>query len=904
MNPSRSSRSRTARRVLVWAAPALVLLAGGPLPAMAAARPASIAPAAGRPTSADLQRIATGIESPTRTWSLPTPGSGDVDFELRPLRVLGPEARLRIGDREQPMPAMRFLAGRAPLRPGASVMLAVRPDGRVLGHATVPGREPVMLSGHGAADGSVAWTATPAPPARDPDFVPACGFDAVGGRFAPPSPPAAALGSPPADPPAGPGLVVHDRLVRVAIECDAEFVALFGGDVDEAAMYAATLTAGVSAIFQRDLGLSLRLDMLRLWPDGDMPFAATSLGGFRDWWQANEDFTAYELVHLYSGRRDTPYGGAAFLQNACTYNAYATSAFLNGFAPASPPQPSLDTWDLMVVAHEMGHNLSSPHTWDYDPPIDGCFSGVNERGTIMSYCHTRPGGLLNIDVRMHAMVQDRIRENNLGEDSCLPLDCNGTLVPDEEEIAAGVEFDVNGDGIPDSCQDCDGNGVLDPDDIAAGAPDLDGNGRPDACDPDCDGDGIPDAAAIAADPSLDADGDRIPDACEADCDGNGVADHLDIRLGTHEDVDRDGVPDLCRDCNGNGIADWVDAGRGGFEYVADPAFGVREYHGASGVATRTPADPLGLVTGVHVGGMAFLPDGRLVAAVIESGHLAILDADGLAWSLLAEAGGPARDLTVAPDGTILVLVDGQGLARFDPADGGDLGVVVPAGPDLADLRAVDIDPQGRLLLVDAASGAWIGDPATGRLTGSLAVPAELQPRAVAGLPGGDLLVSGVVDPKRFPDTPTVWRLPLDGSPATPWGRNYPIVDPWDITYDPAGDSVHVPTRSGSGWRILQVTADDEFYIRAFVRGDDEMTRPTAVAFRPASPLDLNRDLVPDTCQCRPDLDGSGVVGIADLLQVLADWDAAVEPGAGSDIDGDGLVGFADLSAVLAAWGPC
>ena len=348
----------------------------------------------------------------------------------------------------------------------------------------------------------------------------------------------------------------------------------------------------------------------------------------------------------------------------------------------------------------------------------------------------------------------------------------------------------------------------------------------------------------------------------------------------------------------------MDAGRGGFEYVADPAFGVREYHGASGVATRTPADPLGLVTGVHVGGMAFLPDGRLVAAVIETGRLAILDADGLAWSLLAEAGPATRDLAIAPDGTILALVDGQGLVRFDPADGENLGVLVPVGPDLRDPRAVDIDPQGRLLVVDATSGAWIGDPATGRLTASLAVPAELQPRAVAGLPGGDLLVSGVVDPKRFPDTPVVWRLPLDGSPATAWARNYPIEEPWDITYDPDGGSVHVPTRRGSGWRIVEVRADDEFYMRAFVRGDEEMTRPTAVAFRPASPLDLNRDLVPDACQCRPDLDASGAVDIGDLLRVLADWDAVVNPGSGSDIDGDGLVGFADLSAVLAAWGPC
>ncbi len=896
----RTPRRRSARRLVTRAIPALLLAAAGHVQAMAAD--------ASRPAWSDLQRITAGEPAMARTWALPMPDSADIGFELHPLPVLGPESRVLVGGRPRPMPAVRFLAGRAALRPGASVLLAVRPDGRVLGHATVPGREPVMLSGRREA-GELTWSAVPAPPVRDPGFVPSCGLDAAGGMFAPPlappaAPRAAALGGPPADPPAGPGPAVHEHLLRVAIECDAEFVALFGGDVDEAAMYAATLTAGVSAIFRRDLGFSLRLDLLRLWPDGDMPFEATNLGGFREWWQANEDFTAYELVHLFSGRRDTPYGGVAYLQTACTNNAYGISAFLNGFSPASPPQPSLDTWDLMVVAHEMGHNLSSPHTWNYDPPIDGCFSGVNERGTIMSYCHTRPGGMLNTDVRMHATVQDRIRENNLPADTCLPLDCNGNLVPDDEEIAAGLEADVNGDGIPDRCQDCDGNGVLDPEDIAAGAADLDGNGRPDACDPDCDGDGIPDAATIAADPARDADGDRILDACEADCDGNGVADHLDIRLGTHEDIDRNGVPDLCQDCDGNGVVDWVDAGRGGFEYVADPAFGVREYHGASGVATQTTGDPLGLVTGVHVGGLGFLPDGRLVAAVIETGRLAVLDAAGLAWSLLAEPGAPVRDLTIAGDGTILAVVDGQGLVRFDPDGGGTLGTLVPAGPTLPDLRAVDIDPRGRLLLVDAASGAWFGSPETGRLTGPLPLPAGLEPRAIAGLPGGDLLVCGIVDPKRFPGTPAAWRLPIDGSPASAWGRNYPIEEPWDITYDPDGGSVHVPTRRGSGWRIVQVTAEDEFYVRAFVRADEEMTRPTAVAFRPASPLDFDRDFVPDACQCRPDLDGNGLVGIGDLLQVLSDWDAVVDPGAGSDIDGDGLVGFTDLAAVLSAWGPC
>jgi hypothetical protein len=54
--------------------------------------------------------------------------------------------------------------------------------------------------------------------------------------------------------------------------------------------------------------------------------------------------------------------------------------------------------------------------------------------------------------------------------------------------------------------------------------------------------------------------------------------------------------------------------------------------------------------------------------------------------------------------------------------------------------------------------------------------------------------------------------------------------------------------------------------------------------------------------CVADLDGSGDVGLADLLVVLAAWDAEGEPVA--DLDGDGSVGLGDLLVVLSAWGVC
>ena len=56
--------------------------------------------------------------------------------------------------------------------------------------------------------------------------------------------------------------------------------------------------------------------------------------------------------------------------------------------------------------------------------------------------------------------------------------------------------------------------------------------------------------------SVDLNGNEVPDECE-DCDGNGIPDDLDIAAGTASDCDGDGIPDLCvlPDCDGNGLAD-------------------------------------------------------------------------------------------------------------------------------------------------------------------------------------------------------------------------------------------------------------------------------------------------------------------------------------------------------------
>ncbi len=55
-------------------------------------------------------------------------------------------------------------------------------------------------------------------------------------------------------------------------------------------------------------------------------------------------------------------------------------------------------------------------------------------------------------------------------------------------------------------------------------------------------------------------------------------------------------------------------------------------------------------------------------------------------------------------------------------------------------------------------------------------------------------------------------------------------------------------------------------------------------------------------KCPWDLDGSGAVGILDLLALLAAW--GTDPGGPPDFDGNGTVGILDLLTLLANWGEC
>ncbi len=253
------------------------------------------------------------------------------------------------------------------------------------------------------------------------------------------------------------------RVARIAIDTDYEFTAnLFAGNTAMSAMYAQTLMGAVSTIYERDVNVTFLLPYIRVWGANVDPYQSNDgtigfLFEMRDHWNLAMRHVPRNAVQGLSGRALG--GGVAYLNALCNSEyGHGVSANLNGFFPIPVQDNSHQNWDLMVVAHELGHNFGSGHTHDgYSPPIDGCGNSDCSSAldaTIMSYCHLCPGGLSNIDMRFHPRVQTRILTFLDGAACDLTTTDVAFARDDQFEVAEGmtVELDVLSNDAATTCQ--------------------------------------------------------------------------------------------------------------------------------------------------------------------------------------------------------------------------------------------------------------------------------------------------------------------------------------------------------------------------------------------------------------------------------------------------------------------
>ncbi len=201
----------------------------------------------------------------------------------------------------------------------------------------------------------------------------------------------------------------------VAVDTDNEWMAGKGNNTTTAMNYIAGLFVGMNVFYERDIALRLLIGDVFLRTSND-PYPSESniinyLTDFGEYWRVNNSAVNRDFAIMLSGQSipANSYSGIAWLNQYCE-----TGFLINGGAETAGSYnvnrigSNLSVgFTSQFVAHELGHNLGSPHTHCYSPEVDTCFNGeagcysgstvscpTGGKGTIMSYCHfnTASGG--------------------------------------------------------------------------------------------------------------------------------------------------------------------------------------------------------------------------------------------------------------------------------------------------------------------------------------------------------------------------------------------------------------------------------------------------------------------------------------------------------------------------------
>jgi len=392
----------------------------------------------------DLNLMADNLPSEVVIRGLELNGKGIVDLRVKEEQVFSLDAKVIINNGESAIPSsnVRFLRGMIEGMPGSIVAITLTKDG---------------IQGGLITDGDAIWELNrksvdapleALPVERNHNFKQkpfVCGQEKLpeipsqnrnNDQFTSQS--LIMAGEEPTSLPLG-----QLYQVTVAIDSDYEFYQKFGS-VAAATNYIGSLFNFIGGIYEAEVQTRLLVGNIYLWTTSDDPWVETSgtacrLYEFGRFWRDHRSHVTRTIAHFLSGA--SLGGGVAWLNTLCeppTTHAQdtgcatvGTELVAGGFGVSANIADTVDTsaspaWDAIVVAHELGHNFSSPHSHCYagiggnSNPVDACYvdeiesacwsggtslPGVNSlaggvsnsrNGTLMSFCHSQTGGMGNI----------------------------------------------------------------------------------------------------------------------------------------------------------------------------------------------------------------------------------------------------------------------------------------------------------------------------------------------------------------------------------------------------------------------------------------------------------------------------------------------------------------------------
>ncbi len=277
----------------------------------------------------------------------------------------------------------------------------------------------------------------------------------------------------------------------ISFDTDAEWIALrWSGSTANTINHLATLVAQMTIIYERDAGAAMDQGVRILqgysiirateaedpYTDTTGSASSTKLNEFTSYWETNYPRSVVKraLVALISGKQasgtTTSASGIAWVGGLCNSIGYSVDQLMTGL--------NSNFYDMLILAHEVGHNFGSPHTHCYpNPKPDTCYAaetssgncfsgtpscpastsynGVTTRGTLMGYCHLLSGcgqdGLVFHPTSISSYVLP-----NINSASCLTTVPGGVvpsgpnsigISPTSGSLAGGQSVTITGGGF-------------------------------------------------------------------------------------------------------------------------------------------------------------------------------------------------------------------------------------------------------------------------------------------------------------------------------------------------------------------------------------------------------------------------------------------------------------------------
>jgi hypothetical protein len=210
----------------------------------------------------------------------------------------------------------------------------------------------------------------------------------------------------------GEGSPESSNCVKVYLECDHALFNNKGGTTATVNWITAVFN-NMAALYTAE-SITTQISQIFVWTTPDSYSTTSSVTALQQFRSLRPSYNG-DLAHL-AALGGAGLGGVAWLDALCTSYGYAYSN-INSTYQTVPTY----SWTIMVMTHEMGHNLGSNHTqWCGWPggAIDNCYTpeGSCSRGpapvnggTIMSYCHLTSYGI-NLANGFGPLPGDKIRQ--------------------------------------------------------------------------------------------------------------------------------------------------------------------------------------------------------------------------------------------------------------------------------------------------------------------------------------------------------------------------------------------------------------------------------------------------------------------------------------------------------------